>query len=378
MGERGLGGAGSTDERSGICASCTLCDPRVVWLCVARRAKPRRVKDALEGINKMAKDDKAASVRKVRERARLARLLVLGLVCVVAAWLAKYFWFTLPIGEGGAGRVVPRELFQSVWSTRPVLLVGIGDSVTAGYGTSESHSYFERLASNPRDEFPELNGICLTRVLPNLKCRMLAVSGSTSLQHHASQLAKLEIQPREVFGLVVMTTGGNDLIHNYGRTPPAEGAMYGSTMEQARPWIEAFDARMTAMLDRIDECFPGGCAVFVANIYDPTDGVGNVDGAGLPPWPDGLKILEAYNGIIARHCSARANVHLVNMHDEFLGHGIHCTQPWRQHYHLGDPHYWYYSNLEDPNDRGYDAIRRLFLLEIARAWRAGPAGAGGG
>jgi len=25
-------------------------------------------------------------------------------------------------------------------------------------------------------------------------------------------------------------------------------------------------------------------------------------------------------------------------------------------------------NLEDPNDRGYDAIRRLFLLEIAKVF----------
>ncbi|MBC8117927.1 MAG: hypothetical protein H7062_26345 [Candidatus Saccharimonas sp.] len=42
------------------------------------------------------------------------------------------------------------------------------------------------------------------------------------------------------------------------------------------------------------------------------------------------------------------------MRAEFLGHGIHCT------------HYWYWDNLEDPNDRGYDAIRRLFLIEMAR------------
>jgi hypothetical protein len=165
-----------------------------------------------------------------------------------------------------------------------------------------------------------------------------------------------------------MTTGGNDLIHNYGRTPPREGAMYGATMEQARPWIEAFDNRLTAMLDRLNECFPGGCQVFLANIYDPTDGVGDAERAGLPPWPDGLRILEAYNAIIAHHASTRPNVHLVNLHDEFLGHGIHCTQPWQPHYRASDPHYWYYTNLEDPNDRGYDAIRRLFLLEMTRGF----------
>jgi hypothetical protein len=57
---------------------------------------------------------------------------------------------------------------------------------------------------------------------------------------------------------------------------------------------------------------------------------------------------------------------LVNIHDAFLGHGIHATQFWREHYQVRDPHWWYYGNVEDPNDRGYDAIRRLFLIEMAR------------
>jgi hypothetical protein len=34
-----------------------------------------------------------------------------------------------------------------------------------------------------------------------------------------------------------MTTGGNDLIHWYGATPPREGAMYGASLAQAQPWI---------------------------------------------------------------------------------------------------------------------------------------------
>jgi hypothetical protein len=51
--------------------------------------------------------------------------------------------------------------------------------------------------------------------------------------------------------------------------------------------------------------------------------------------------------------------------------GIHCTQFWREHYRRDDPHYWYADNLEDPNIRGYDAIRRVFLLEMAKAFAAG-------
>jgi hypothetical protein len=50
----------------------------------------------------------------------------------------------------------------------------------------------------------------------------------------------------------------------------------------------------------------------------------------------------------------------------FRGHGIHSAQFWSAHYDAKDPHYWYYVNLEDPNERGYDVIRRLFLIQIAK------------
>ena len=58
-------------------------------------------------------------------------------------------------------------------------------------------------------------------------------------------------------------------------------------------------------------------------------------------------------------------VNVVPVHDAFLGHGIHCRQFWRKHFDWRDPHYWYFENIEDPNDRGYDALRRVFLREIA-------------
>ena len=57
---------------------------------------------------------------------------------------------------------------------------------------------------------------------------------------------------------------------------------------------------------------------------------------------------------------------MVDQHTAFLGRGIHCTQFWTKQYDAHDPHNWYYVNLEDPNERGYDAIRRLFLNELGK------------
>jgi len=118
------------------------------------------------------------------------------------------------------------------------------------------------------------------------------------------------------------------------------------------------------MLDYLNACFPGGCHVFLADIYDPTDGVGDAPSVYLPHWPDGLAIHAAYNQVIHRCAEQRANVHLVPLYEQFLGHGAHCRQFWRSSYRPEDPHYWFFDNIEDPNDRGYDAIRRIFLNTI--------------
>jgi lysophospholipase L1-like esterase len=234
-------------------------------------------------------------------------------------------------------------------------------------------SYFDRLGQNPPAEFAEMRGLSLAAVLPRLRTSNLALSGSTSLEHLEILLPRIEMQDDETLGIVVLTTGGNDIIHNYGRTPPREGAMYGATLEQARPWIDNFAARLEKLLDGIERNFPGGCHFYLANIYDPTDNVGDAEHAGLPAWRDGLRVIAAYNEVIAQSAERRTNVHLIDMHGTFLGHGIHCLKFWLPHYSAADPHYWYWDNLEDPNDRGYDALRRLFLNEMAQtlppAWR---------
>lgn len=301
------------------------------------------------------------------KRWRLVLLLALLGVAWFGGRMVVRLWFDQPqVGSGPAGPAVSRQPFAETWTERKVLLLGVGDSVTAGFGVDEDHSYFARLVKNPPDEYEDMRGICLSTVLPNLDSRNMSVSGSTSLQHVSYLQEKLEKQSDDVFGLVVMTTGGNDVIHDYGRSPPREGAMYGATLEQAKPWIANFEKRLRLMIGLIEERFPGGCMIFLADIYDPSDGVGDPQSAGMAAWPDCLKVHAAYNEIIHRCAAEHDSVQLVPMHALFLGHGIHCGQPWREHYHQTDPHYWYASNIEDPNHRGYDALRRAFLIEMVK------------
>lgn len=279
--------------------------------------------------------------------------------------LLYYFWFDRSMGSGPAGPAVPREPFARVWTRRPVNLLGLGDSVTAGFGASDGLSYFERLVENPPNEFSEMRGVSLRTVFPDLRAQNGAASGSTSLQHAERHIPRLERRPVDTLGWVVLTTGGNDIIHNYGRSTPKEGAMFGATLEQARPWIRNFERRLDGIVEALESRFPGGCEIFLANIYDPTDGVGIAKIAGLPGWEDGLEIHAEYNEIIRRCAERYPSVHLVDIHGPLLGHGIYSRQFWRPHYRASDPTHWFFRNFEDPNDRGYDAIRRAFLLEMA-------------
>jgi len=298
---------------------------------------------------------------------RIYAVLLAGLAMIAGTAAYLFFSFARPAGSGPAGPAVPREAFSSIWTSRQVLFVGLGDSVTAGFGARKGYSYFDRLAKIPADETPNLTGICLASVFPNFQFTNLSVSGSTSSEVSQRQLNLLPTNPPSVFGIVVMTTGGNDIIHNYGRTPPREEAMFGASLDEAKPWVENFSRRLESTIIQIENRFPGGCEIFLANIFDPTDGCGDAQRAGLPAWKDSMAILDAYNAVIRHTAESHPQAHVVNIHQPFLGHGIHCTQFWRAHFDWHDPHYWYFINLEDPNERGYDVIRRLFLIELAKA-----------
>ena len=301
-----------------------------------------------------------------KPRRRLYFLLATLVIVCFGTWFYFRYRVARPIGAGPAGPTVSASEFQSIWTERRVHVIGLGDSVTAGLGAANpSHSYFNRILKNPDDEYDAMKGICLSAVVPNLTHENFAQSGTESKTHLdviGNQIPEFD---EEVYGIIFMTTGGNDLIHMYGQSPPRECAMYGATKLEAEPWIENFEVRLRSMLSQLAEKFPGGCEIYLADIYDPTDGVGDAPSIFLPDWPDGLAIHAEYNQKIRIVASEFGFVHVVDLYETFLGHGSHCRQFWQPHYDPEDPYYWYFTNVEDPNDRGYDAVRRVFLNTIA-------------
>jgi hypothetical protein len=110
------------------------------------------------------------------------------LLAAAGAGIYLHFFVIRSMGEGPAGPAVSPLAFESVWTERPVLLLGLGDSVTTGYGASPGKSYVARLAKNPEDEFEDMAGLSLEKVLPNLTVLNRSVNGSTSIDHLRDQL----------------------------------------------------------------------------------------------------------------------------------------------------------------------------------------------
>src|SRR5689334_19218398 len=92
----------------------------------------------------------ALATRPSRRRRRLLVLGGIGLALVLATLGYRHFCLERPVGSGPAGPAVPAASFAKVWSTRSVVLVGMGDSITAGYGASPGHGYFDRLVRNTK------------------------------------------------------------------------------------------------------------------------------------------------------------------------------------------------------------------------------------
>ena len=317
-----------------------------------------------------------------KERAKVAwyhiRLKFLfGLALVAGGLFGLYRHYSLPMGRGPAGPAVPLAPFEEVWREGDVLLLGMGDSVVTGFGADRGFGFFDRLADVPVDDESDMAGKCLRRVYPHLRKLNLAENSSSSGDHLRFQVADLQLQPPSTRGIVVLSTGGIDLIHNYGASPPRDEALYGATWADGQRYAANFRTRLEKLLDTISTHFPGGCEIFIATIFDPTDGLGDIEQVNpilrlfkpLPPWPDGLRIHAEFNRHIREAAAARANVHVVDVYGTLLGHGLHCRDKRHSHYVAADPTYWYFVNLEDPNRRGYDAIRRAFLLEMLRVFR---------
>jgi lysophospholipase L1-like esterase len=196
------------------------------------------------------------------------------------------------------------------------------------------------LAGNDDQVWPEFAGRDLVTRSPAVECLFHAADGATTGSVLESQMDALRSIDPSGEALVTLTAGGNDLLGLIGATD-------GAGQAGVRGVLENLDAILGIVRERLPRA-----TVLVANVYDPTDGSGDLEITRLRPQE--MRWLGDYNAGVERVCRKRG-ARLVDVHAHFAGHGRSAPPAER----------WYWTgSLIEPGMIGASEIRRLWLLAL--------------
>ncbi|MEM9074917.1 MAG: SGNH/GDSL hydrolase family protein [Myxococcota bacterium] len=166
--------------------------------------------------------------------------------------------------------------------------------------------------------------------------------------------------------LVVMTVGGNDIANL------TEGMLEGETVdalwEQAREIVSLLEGAVDWIVE--PGRFPGGVDVVFANIYEFTDGTGDVsscEGAALAGFdgelsdPDALAEIVVWINEQYMRVAVETGTDLVFLLESFCGHGFNADDPTTPCYRGPGAETWFDVSCTHPNPTGHDEIADLFM-----------------
>jgi hypothetical protein len=205
------------------------------------------------------------------------------------------------------------------------------------------------LYRNDEAHWPDEVGQDLVSRYPGISFTNLAIDAATIGDVFGGQLP--ELTPSEEPTLVTLTVGTHDLLSALANRP--RGALLEAI---ARDVAHAYEALVHAI--RAER--PEGL-ILLTTVLDPSDRTGVIPGV-LPEvgrFP--LSPLDTLNTHIRELAARGDGVALADAYVHFLGHGTTAPEE--------DRWYWRRSLLE-PNARGANEIRRVWLDAVDRAGRA--------
>ena len=246
----------------------------------------------------------------------------------------------------------------------PRTVIFLGDSITAGAGAPGTEEDYARLLVHNAPTWPDWEGRDLASRYPGIGVVDVSEGGAWTGTVLGDQLDRFEEQvslPLEGEALVIMTVGGNDL-QSVLLDPGAVDERVDKTVDN---WAEI----AAYFLD--EDRFPDGSTVLLANVYEPTDGVGQAAGCFY-----GLNLSALLPSLHAANTQLRERAEALgfsalDLRGAFLGHGFHHSSPTTPHYDADDPSLWLANDCIHPNPRGHHEVRALFWQAIAGA-SAGP------
>jgi lysophospholipase L1-like esterase len=228
----------------------------------------------------------------------------------------------------------------------PGAYVALGDSISIDeYAGGPGRGGASLLARNRDEDFPAWRGRDLATTRPDLGFHLLAVDGGTTSTLLETQLPRLEAAGAAPH-LVTLSVGGNDVLSAYGDT------------RLALDVVAVVRARVTEALARLRDGMAPELPIVVATVYDPSDGSGDTERVGLPPWPEVAPVLAELNDAL-RAAAGTAGALVADVHARFLGHGLARGNPGQGEARPADRELWY-CHLIEPNAWGADAVRAAF------------------
>ena len=153
------------------------------------------------------------------------------------------------------------------------------------------------------------------------------------------RLARLPLRPT----LVTLTVGGNDLLSAYGDTAAA------------RQVVADVRGAVGAVLGRVTDVLAPGGRIVVGTVYDPSDGTGDAERLGLPPWPDAVAVIAELNDAL-RQVAHGAGASVAEIAQRFAGHGLLAGDAARPDPRPAERDLWLCSVIE-PNAWGAGGVR---------------------
>ena len=235
-------------------------------------------------------------------------------------------------------------------------VVFLGDSITAGTPPTMFWDYYRnRLVALLEKKFGKLE-------VKN--CSKYGARVDDLLKPpHKQILTCLPTLPEKKTTLVVMTIGGNDG-HAW-----AKAAGEGKSMTEI---MKKVDAAIKDMNDAIKWFrkpgrFPNGVHVIFSNIYEYTDGTGDLLScplaifAGLKgKWPQGRKAYLKFNEQFMK-IAVDTKSDMVFMLENFCGHGFKASDPKNECYLGPKTATWFDLTCIHPNPKGHEMIAKMFM-----------------
>lgn len=199
------------------------------------------------------------------------------------------------------------------------------------------------LFKNVPDFWPEFNGRDIATLFPDARFANLASDGATTFDYLNDEYLAFVKEFHTQFVIATITLGGNDLLQVLH--------LGWRDLKDLESKVEHILSRYNSVLDQLIKRMPRAL-IIASTIYDPTDGQGELPGAGnireiLP------MLYATNNGII--ESAKKRDVLIVDTYKHFFGHGLSVPAEER----------WYWQNPIEPSAKGASELRRLWLGKLA-------------